>query len=250
MSLNFPFRIESLVLHFPQKSKSKGSLYRQKILKESGNKLLEDLAPYEDYLPLNECFITSSHSLTLFKNIIHVNLPKYSSTYENACLTSLHLAVRNVLDLSMQKEIKSLAFGLDLLKPSKLFPLGLASETILRTIRRVLERHSQYFEKIFFFIEDKCDYEIIKEKLKSFFPRNKREEEIYTKSLPEVEESEYGDILRPQRFLEVKYEFTDIKNSNKTSIDNSKRENIKKFETNQLERFHYCEEDDFRNYKM
>ncbi len=235
------------MLHFPQKSKSCHNIYRQKIIQESGRNLQEDLAPYKDQLSLNECFITSSHSLTLFKNIIHVSLPKYSSCYENACLTSLHLAIRNVLDLSMQKGIKSLAFGPDIFRPSNKFPLNEASQTILRTIRRVLERHSQSFEKIYFFIEEKETFQILQEKFKSFFPRNHTEEEIFTRSMTVLEESEYGDILRPQRVLQVKSDFTDL-NTFKSSKVNSNTQNSQ-FE-NKLERFFSSEEDDFRNYKM
>lgn len=74
-------------------------LILSQIFKFCGEKIIEDLQKYDGVLTLANCFVTNCYNLK-FKKIIHTMLPKFSNNYKIACESSLHQAVRNVIDVN------------------------------------------------------------------------------------------------------------------------------------------------------
>jgi hypothetical protein len=221
-------------------------VYRKKILKECGSKILVDLSVRsQESLSLSECFITSSYSLSTFKQIIHVVLPKFTITYQNACESSLHLAIRNVFDICIQNNIRSICFGSEIIKPSKSFPIMSAISVVCRTVHKCLEKFYNKFDKIFFVIEDKENFDKFRDTFKMYFPRNQQEQNFYSKYLPNILETEYGDIINPERQIKVK---SDFEKNPKYSEKNYY--NTSNLVTNNIEGYYLKEEDDIKNYKM
>lgn len=87
---------------------------------------------------------------------------------------------------------------------------------VLRTIRRCLEKLKNKIDKILFCVEDDETFEKIKENMKIFFPRNLNEERFMSKFVPDVKENEYGDIIIPERTLEISSSFKTKKDETST----------------------------------
>lgn len=248
--------LDALVLQTHRNYYKQPTPYRQKILRECGSRILEELQPY-DSLSLSECFITNSHSLSDFRKIIHVVLPKYTVTYQNACESSLHLAIRNIFDQCIQTNIRSICFGPEIFKPSKAFPLMSAITVVCRTVRKCMQKLGDKFDRLVFSVEDKEIYDKFRENLKMYFPRNKKEEMFYAKFLPDIKETEYGDVILPERYMNVKVEF-EKKNKSEEKIEskikNTNMESLSDIPVNSnklsVEQYYVNAQDDFRNYKM
>lgn len=185
--------------------------------------------------------LTDSYSLANYKKIIHVVLPKFNPSLQNACESSLHLAVRNIFDISLQKNITSICFGYEIFSPSEKFPLDKSIHIVLRTIRKCLEKFQDKFSAIFFVIEKKEDeiYNRLNVALGIYFPRSYEEEEFHKNKLHEFNSlnvSEYGDVVLSERQLE-----------HKVIIGN---ENNLEKKSQEFEDYYMNEEDDIKNYKM
>ena len=122
--------------------------FRQKTLQECATKILDDFKQFPN-LDLSECVITDCYSLSNFKKIIHVVLPKYNQDFENACESSLHLAIRNIFDICLEKDIHSTCFGYEIFLPSNHFRLDKTLQIVLRTIRKCLEKLDKKISAIF-----------------------------------------------------------------------------------------------------
>ncbi len=196
--------------------------------------------------------LTRSHNLTKFQKIIHVVLPKYTSTYQIACESSLHLAMRNVLDTSLQNNIRTICLGSELIRPSKSYPVITAITIIIRTLRRCLEKLKDKFDKIVICLQDKELYDKFRENLKMYFPRNKEEEQFYAKYLPVIQETEYGDIIIPERHLNIKSKFNsnDIQIEKREYKDNTTNTLTENAFPSSIEHYYLDENDDIKNYKM
>jgi O-acetyl-ADP-ribose deacetylase (regulator of RNase III) len=207
-----------------------------------------------DQLALSECVITKTYNLQhsnemnnlniYFKNILHVVLPKFNLTYQNACESSLHLAIRNVLDLSLQNEIKTICFSSEVLTPSKNFPIMNTITIVTRTLRKCLEKLKNKIDKIYFCISDPDLFVKFRENLKMYFPRNFQEENFFSKFLPNIKETEYGDVILPERQMSVKSEFKLFikEGENPEKININPKEPIENYYVNQ--------KDDIKNFNM
>lgn len=233
--------IDALVLQTNKSIKKPPSEYRQNILKECGSKVLDELGKY-DNLSLCECIVTGSHSFNLFKQIIHVALPKYSIKYQNACESSLHLAVRNIFDKCLEKNVRSLCFGYEIIQPSKSFPIISAITVVCRTVRKCLQKFGHRIDKLAFVVDDKDLFNKFRDTFRMYFPRNKQEEVFYAKFLPNIQETEYGDIILPERQIQVKTDFE----KNVKCIHIGEIISDKKI----VENFYIAQEDDIKNYKI
>jgi hypothetical protein len=195
---------------------------------------------------LSECVITKSYNLIKFKRIIHTILPKFNSIYHNACESSLHLAMRNVFDICIQSEISSVCFGPELFKPSKNFPIQNAIAINCRTMRKCMEKLKGKISKVVIVIGDVEIYEKLRENFKMYFPRTKQEEMFYAKYLPNILETEYGDVILPERCIAVKSNFTC---NEKEDLQEDEIDDIKYKNEIQIEKFYY-KGDDIQNYEM
>jgi hypothetical protein len=219
------------------------SPYRQRILQECGTKILDDFKQYS-YLELSECIITDSYSLSNFRKIIHVVLPKFNTVFENAGESSLHLAIRNIFDISLEKNIHSICFGYEIFLPSKNFPLEKSLHIVLRTIRKCLEKFDKKFSAVFLVIE-KNEGELFKkmrETLAIYFPRSSQEEEFFKDKLSiynSLNVTEFGDVILPERQLDCK---SDLR---KLCEEKNYIEKISEFKE-----LYVRDEDDIKNYKM
>ena len=114
---------------------------------------------------------------------------------------------------------------------------------VCRTIRKCLEKIFDKFDKIVFMIEDRELFDKFRENFKMYFPRNKSEEKFYAKFLPNIKQTEYGDIILPERYIKIKTDFSQ-------NINNCVVENEIRIQNKSVEGFYLDEEDDIRNYKM
>lgn len=76
--------------------KSKNA-YRNKVLNKCGSEILDELSIIQT-LQLSECVITKGY-YSNYKYILHTALPKFKSDFILASESSLHFAVRNILDV-------------------------------------------------------------------------------------------------------------------------------------------------------
>jgi len=219
------------------------STFRQKILQECGTKILDDFKQFPD-LELSECVITDCYSLSNFRKIIHVVLPKFNQDFENACESSLHLAIRNIFDICLEKNIHSICFGYEIFLPSNHFRLDKSLHIVLRTLRKCLEKFDKKFSAIFLIIE-KSEIDLfnqMKEALCVYFPRSFQEEEFFKDKLAiynSLNVTEFGDAILAERQLDCKSDlrkFYDGKNS--------------LVEISEFQEFYVKDEDDIKNYKM
>ncbi len=208
-----------------------------------GNKIYEKICLYEN-LNSSECIVTENSSFLPFKNIIHVSLPKFSENHQIAYESSLHLSVRNVIDTCIQNEFRSIAFTHEIIQPNQSFPVISSITVICRTIRKCLEKLNNKFDSVLFFIDDKELHDKFRHNLKMYFPRNQLEEKFYAKFLPNIQQTEFGDIIYPERYLNVKSEF---------SCGKAKSQVFENFDMrigNAIEGMYIEDQDDIRNYKM
>lgn len=229
-----------LVLQTHKNMFKKSSGYREGILTKCGDGILDDMQVNWN-LSLSECIVTSAHNIGCLHKIMHVVLPKYSNTFQNACESSLHLAARNVIDTSINYNLRSVVLGHELFNPSKSYPQVLAITIALRTLRRCLDKLGDKFDRLTICVEDKELFDKVREHMKYYFPRNKQEELFYAKFLPDVKETEWGDIILPEREMKIRKEFA--------LNDNGHIENDL-LPLNKLEAFYSPQRDSISNYQM
>jgi predicted transport protein len=160
--------------------------------------------------------------------------------------------MRNVLDTSLQNNIRTICLGSELIRPSKSYPVITAITIIIRTLRRCLEKLKDKFDKIVICLQDKELYDKFRENLKMYFPRNKEEEQFYAKYLPVIQETEYGDIIIPERHLNIKSKFNsnDIQIEKREYKDNTTNTLTENAFPSSIEHYYLDENDDIKNYKM
>ena len=90
------------------------------------------------------------------------------------------------------------------MQPSTDYPLILAINIFIRTLRRCLDKLRSKFDSIYFCIEENEEFEKFRDILKLYFPRSKEEESLSAKYLPDIKETEYGDSILPERSLNIK----------------------------------------------
>jgi hypothetical protein len=239
------FNVETLVTRLPTNPRKPNPDYQQRVIQLCGSKIYEELCKYEN-LNASECIVTESFSFLPFKNIVHVTLPKFSETHQGAYESSLHLSVRNVIDTCIQNKFRTVAFTHEIIQPSQSFPVISSITVICRTIRKCLEKLNEKFEKVLFFVEDKELHDKFRDNLKMYFPRNQLEEKFYAKFLPNIQQTEYGDIIYPERYIQVKSEFSLGKSLGNCGVLENDQMRIGRA----IEGMYLEEQDDIRNYKM
>ncbi len=116
--------------------------------------------------------------------------------------------------------MNSICFGCDIFQPSKNFPRITAITIVLRTLRRCLEKLGNKIEKIVLCVNDLEIYEKLYENMKIFFPRSEDEEKFMERFIPDVKETEYGDIIIPERNIKIVSNFKQKNENPKKNYEN------------------------------
>lgn len=125
--------------------------------------------------------------------------------------------------------------------PSKKYPIMTAITIVIRTIRKCMEKLRDKFDKVIFCFEDSELHDKFRENLKMYFPRNKDEEKFYARYIPFIQETEYGDVILPERTIQVKENFDE---------KDTKYIEYKNEEKSKVQNMYYDDKDDIKNYKM
>lgn len=185
--------IDGLFLQIPKK-KINITDYRKKVLAICDDGILREMEKITK-LSLCDIIITKSFNFPSVKNFLHVVLPKYSSVYKTSSTSSLHLSIRNAFDQCIENNYKTVLIGKDILKPTKDFPIELSIEIIIRTIRKILEYHSEYFTKIIFSIDDEDILQTLFVYLGTFFPHDEEERKLNLDLVRNAKLTKYGDFI-------------------------------------------------------
>ncbi|XP_033107037.1 protein GDAP2 homolog [Anneissia japonica] len=133
--------------------------------------------------------------------IIHTVGPRFNIRYKTAAESALYNCYRNVLMISKENHVTSLAMtAIHSLKRG--YPPEEGAHIAIRTVRRFLEFHGEEVERIIFVISGMNEDSYV-ELLPLYFPRNEDEESWACDLLPENVGNEYGEPVIPERKIRI-----------------------------------------------
>ncbi|MCQ2817041.1 MAG: hypothetical protein MJ252_07230, partial [archaeon] len=218
--INLPEPLPSnsvLFLTSPKVSLISSTEYRNQILQHMGSQILFDFQTN-----VKKVFLTSSFNFKKVGNVIHCVLPKYSENFINSSLDSLHFTYRELFEICLENNLKTLVIGEDVINPKfeNGYNVNNSFDIFLRTIRKILEKFYLNFDKIIFAIKNE---DVIKRLLfyfRVYFPRNSEEENISMKYLQNYPIGEFGDLIRNYHIPKISEHIEDKKGFDTNTLYN------------------------------
>jgi hypothetical protein len=145
--------------------------------------------------------VTSGYDLPA-RRVIHTVGPRYAVRYHTAAENALSHCYRSCLELLIEQELSSIAFGC-IYTEAKGYPREPAAHVAIRTVRRFLEKHKDKITAVVFCTANATDTDIYKRLLPLYFPRDKYEEEIAATKLPSDVGDENGETVISERKIRI-----------------------------------------------
>ncbi|XP_048835064.1 ganglioside-induced differentiation-associated protein 2 isoform X2 [Brienomyrus brachyistius] len=133
--------------------------------------------------------------------IIHTVGPKYKAKYRTAAESSLYGCYRNVLQLTKEQCMESVALCV-ISTAKRAYPLEDATHIALRTVRRFLENHGEYLETVVFVVTP-VEELIYRKLLPLYFPRSEAEEQSSLPLIPADIGNAEGEPVVPERRIRI-----------------------------------------------
>jgi len=134
--------------------------------------------------------------------IIHTVGPRYNARYKTAAENALHSCYRVCVQLAKENRLKTVAFCI-INSEKRGYPREEGAHIALRTLRRSMEHFKSDFERIVFCVENDADFELYRNLMRLYFPRNNDEYRLSCLKLPENCGNEWGETVIEERVIRV-----------------------------------------------
>lgn len=150
---------------------------------------------------VGETRVTSAYDLPS-RRVFHTVGPKYNVKFSTAAENALSHCYRACLELLIENDLKSMAFGC-IYTEAKAFPREMGAHIAIRTVRRFLEKHSHKVEALVMCTATAQDTEIYRRLIPLYFPRDKAEEDAARTKLPSDTGDEIGETVVGERKIRI-----------------------------------------------
>ncbi|GBG29318.1 Ganglioside-induced differentiation-associated protein 2 [Hondaea fermentalgiana] len=179
------------------------------ILARAGPMLEEECSHVPSKCHIGEAKITAGCQLHA-AYVIHTVGPKFSTQYETAAQSALHMCYRNVLTICKERRLRSVAMPL-LYSRERGYPREDGAQTAVRTIRRFLDHFVDDFDRVVLYLgNDAEDTAHIRRALALYCPRSRAEEVWSMSVLPENTGNEWGEIVLEDRRVRISSSFPSV----------------------------------------
>jgi len=167
---------------------------------KSGPEMLKSLQQQEP-CKTGEARITKGFNL-IARNVIHTIGPRYHETYKTAAESALHCSYRACLQTLKENGLRTIAFP-PIYSEAKNYPCSQGVHIAVRTVRRFLEHWGEGIDAVIFVLEREQDYDLYRQVLPLYCPRNESEETAAIRLLPEDTGNEYGETVIEERKIRI-----------------------------------------------
>mmetsp|Transcript_23059 Transcript_23059/g.36721 ORF Transcript_23059/g.36721 Transcript_23059/m.36721 type:complete len:399 (+) Transcript_23059:83-1279(+) len=171
------------------------------ILERAGPTLAEECRLLDTHCQTGDAKVTRGCLLNA-THVIHTVEPRYTEQFANAAGNTLHNCYRNVLTQAKERRLRSLALPCIYTK-KKGYPREKGCHIAGRALRCFMDKFGDDFEEIVLFLESDKDFELYRDTLSVYFPRNREEETYAKKELQNVDLDDWGQEIQKDRQIRI-----------------------------------------------